>query len=133
MRRDLRNEADWIPSDTIELPAALEELRSRLFDAGRPSSEINGITGWMVAKALGEQDTTAAPTRARYRKILADLGPGPRPNGRARLRDAGDVDQGTLVGTSLIGVAGMAMAMGEPLAAVAAVVVLAAHNARYVK
>lgn len=125
-RTPVRNEASWIPR-TLE---DLELVRERLATAGQTAPVINGITGWLAAKALGDHTSASGDTAARYRKILGELGTGPNPNGDRRLRDAGEVDDGTLVGVGLVGVAGMAMALGRPAAAAAAVIVLAAHNAR---
>lgn len=67
--RALRNEADWLPR-TLE-DAAL--VRSVLVDDGQTEQVVNGITGWLVAKANGQPDRTEASTRARYRRVLASL------------------------------------------------------------
>lgn len=74
MTSALQNEADWLPSNPDELPAALRRLRRRLVSAGCTSADLNGITGWIVAKAMGEPDTTHAGTRSRYRRILREVG-----------------------------------------------------------
>lgn len=74
MTSALQNEAEWLPHELDELPAALKRLRERLTDAGRSPAEVQGITGWIVGKALGERDTTNASTRARYRRILREVG-----------------------------------------------------------
>jgi hypothetical protein len=68
-RTPIRGEAAFIPA-TLE---DLEPLRQRLEAAGHPAMVVNGITGWLVEKALGHPDTTSRPTRANYRKILAEL------------------------------------------------------------
>lgn len=73
MSSALQNESDWIPDNPAELPAALEHLRVQLFAAGRSGAEVNGLTGWLFAKAIGERDTTAKATRARYRRILREV------------------------------------------------------------
>lgn len=65
----LRDEAAWIPRTFDEL----QELRQRLTDAGHSSPIVNGLTGWLVSKALGEEDTTGSSTRASYRRILREL------------------------------------------------------------
>lgn len=68
-RTPIRGEAKFIPQTIGDL----EQLRSKLVTAGHPSQVVNGLTGWLVAKALGEKDTTSGPTRANYRRILAEL------------------------------------------------------------
>lgn len=114
MRRDLRNEAAWLPATLDEL----EDVRGRLVDAGHPPPIVNGLTGWLVAKALGERDATASDTRSRYRRILAELGPGPygdRPPARA-LRDAGfAASTRQLIGAAAgVGVAALGVKTGNP-------------------
>lgn len=83
-RRDLRGEADFLPS-TVE---DLVELRRQLVAAGHPDQVASGILGWLVAKAAGDPDQTSPTTRATYRKILAGLevsGPGGPGRGRRHL------------------------------------------------
>lgn len=67
--RALRNEADHLPA-SLEDAAA---VRRSLIDAGQTPQVADGIVGWLVAKATGEPDYTSAPTRSRYRRILATL------------------------------------------------------------
>lgn len=70
MRADaLRNEADYLPADLGDLV----ELRRRLVAAGHPAHVVAGVIGWLVAKSAGDIDPTSAPTRSKYRKILAEL------------------------------------------------------------
>lgn len=70
MRADaLRNEAEWLPSRLGDLV----DVRRRVIAAGYGAATANGLIGWLVSKAAGERDITGAPTRSRYRKILAEL------------------------------------------------------------
>lgn len=86
-RTPIRNEGSWIPNSIEDF----EEVRRRLTAAGHPTTVVNGITGWLAAKAIGEHDSSSGTTRARYRKILAELGPGPYPdNDPRRDHDADD-------------------------------------------
>src|SRR5437879_2604324 len=68
-------------------------------EEGHPSQVVLGLIGWVASKAHGLPDESSAPTRSRYRKILAELnarGLAPEPgNGRARRRagQRGDVEQ----------------------------------------
>lgn len=72
--RALRDEASWLPRTLGETTVA----RRALLAAGQPPAVADAIVGWLVAKAVGDPDLTAAPTRARYRKILRNLeAPGP--------------------------------------------------------
>jgi hypothetical protein len=68
-RTPIRGERAYMPASLEDL----EKLRGRLTSTGHPISVVNAITGWLVAKALGEADTTSRVTRAKYRKILAEL------------------------------------------------------------
>lgn len=72
-RTPIRGEADWIPASLDDL----ELIRQALVDAGEPITVVNGITAWLVAKALGEDDPSSAHTRAKYRKVLEAAGPSP--------------------------------------------------------
>jgi hypothetical protein len=74
-RRHLRGEAPWVPADLGEL----DLVRAQLLEAGHSSAVVNGVTGWLVGKALGATDTTNAATRARYRQLLEAAGPSPIP------------------------------------------------------
>lgn len=123
----LQNEAEWLPEDLHDLPAVLEELRPLLFEAGRSSSEVNGITGWLFAKAIGEPDETGSATRARYRRILRELGAVPpggprrlvdvREAGVADLRRAGSTAALALVGAGAVSLASSGNVIGAVLAA----------------
>jgi hypothetical protein len=80
-RRDLtEREAPFLPETFDELL----ELRRQLRAAGHSPAVVNGVVAWLVGKAAGEPDESAATTRSRYRRILSDLGapttvpPGPR-------------------------------------------------------
>lgn len=68
-RTPIRGEAAYIPASLEDL----EQLRGQLTAAGHTLTVVNGITGWLVAKATGEADVTSRTTRARYRAILAEL------------------------------------------------------------
>lgn len=84
MRSDhWRNEADWLPSDVDDLV----ELRRRVIELGQSPSVANGLVGWLLSKAAGEEDRSGPNTRARYRRILAELElVGPEPEGRIAAR-----------------------------------------------
>jgi hypothetical protein len=68
-RRDLRNEAAYLPQTIDELA----ELYDRLVNAGETSGSARGIATWAALKATGRPDPTGPATRARYRRILAGL------------------------------------------------------------
>lgn len=70
-RRDLRNEAEHLP-ESVEDAAVLYD---RLIEAGHSPSVALAISGWTTIKATGRPDPTNSATRARYRKILAELEP----------------------------------------------------------
>jgi hypothetical protein len=80
----IRGEAAWIPHSFDEL----EELRRRLTDAGHPASVVHGVSGWLVAKALGEEDLTSGRTRSTYRRILEALGEAPTDREPVRMSTA---------------------------------------------
>lgn len=106
-RTPIRNEASWIPRSFDDV----EDLRERLIEAGHSAAIVNGLTGWLMAKALGHVDETSASTRTRYRKVLAELGTGPYPDNDPRLlRDAGHTNARGLA-AALAGVGGFAMAL----------------------
>ncbi len=71
--------ADSIQGEAAFLPSDLEDLitlRRRIIDElGESPATASGIVGWLAAKTAGERDETGQPTRARYRKILAQLDP----------------------------------------------------------
>lgn len=67
--RSLRNEADYVPEDL----EALILLRKEVIAAGHTRRVANGLCSWLLAKAAGEDDETSQDTRARYRRILAEL------------------------------------------------------------
>jgi len=79
--RALRNEADHLPSSLEEAAA----IRAALLDAGQPPQVADGIVGWLIAKATGQPDLTAATTRSRYRRVLATLPPTVGNNATGRL------------------------------------------------
>jgi hypothetical protein len=71
--RSIRNEACFVLADelTTDQLGALGQL---LLDRGQPVAVVQGILGWLSLKAAGVPDRTAQTTRARYRRILAELG-----------------------------------------------------------
>ena len=72
-RRWWREEADHVPKNLTEAIA----LQQRLVDeAGATPATAAGVVMWLLTKAYGDEDTTAAPTRSRYRKLLAMLDDG---------------------------------------------------------
>jgi hypothetical protein len=87
MRSDhWRNEADFLPESLEDLA----DLRRRVMDAGHSAPVANGLLGWLVSKAAGEDDVTNSVTRSKYRKILAELPPPEGPvGGPARLEVVG--------------------------------------------
>lgn len=92
MRADhLRNEARFLPRSIEDLV----ELQDRLVAAGHSPAVASGIASWLARKAIGEDDATSHQTRARYRKILAELevvDPGPPGGGDDdELRPAAEV------------------------------------------
>lgn len=68
--RSLRDEAEWLPSSLDDLAEliALADQRYR-----RP--EMAGLVDWLVRKVMGWPDPTSSATRAKYRKMLRELGP----------------------------------------------------------
>lgn len=67
--RALRGEAEWLPTNLEEIVA----IRRVLLESGCTRAVADGIVGWLVTKAAGEEDSTHSTTRASYRKILASL------------------------------------------------------------
>ncbi len=80
-------EEDWYPQ-TLE---DLLDLRSKVIDAGTTPRIADKLIAWVLTRSAGEPDSTSAPTRSSYRKVLAALpGPGPSSPERAgRRRDRG--------------------------------------------
>jgi len=112
-RRDLRIERHYLPSSIDEL----SELRQRVLDLGEPEPTANGLIGWLVAKASGEVDASSAPTRSKYRRILARLdeldpaGPGRRTGGYTRLGATARMVPALAGGTALAAAGHPALAM----------------------
>jgi hypothetical protein len=67
--RSLRNEADHLPQTITDLA----NLRVAVMNQGHSARTADGIVAWVLAKTAGHPDSTSQPTRAKYRKILADL------------------------------------------------------------
>lgn len=74
--RSLQIEAHYISTDVVELA----NLKAKLLDNGEPPSLASGLVGWLVDKAAGRRDLTAASTRSRYRRALEALGEPPERN-----------------------------------------------------
>ena len=72
--RSIQNEGRIVLVDGLTA-AQLGELSDLLHEAGHPPSLVYGLLGWLAAKAAGRPDRTSAPTRARYRRILAEFDP----------------------------------------------------------
>lgn len=109
-RKDLREEAAHLPESIDELVA----LRERVMAAGESRRVADGLVMWVLAKQIGEPDTTAPKVRANYRKILRRLdelepiGPSRRKTSR---RAAGDDGLAELKRVGRVGVVvGMAAA-----------------------
>ena len=112
-RKDLRNEADWLPEDFNEVLEVTELVMER----GYRADTAKGLGLWLVEKAAGRKDTTAAPTRSRYRRILAELEadgvPPPRRRQAKPERQAGLASVSMLSTTAA---AGALVAAGHPVA-----------------
>lgn len=79
MRSDaLQGERDHLPDDLEDLI----DLRRRIIESGETPATAAGVIGWLLAKKAGEPDVTGAPTRSRYRKILARIEAQPTGPGR---------------------------------------------------
>lgn len=68
-------EQRFIPRDLDDLT----DLRTHLHDAGVAPSIAKGICGWLLELAAGEDLTNDYATRARYRKVLAEVARGDDP------------------------------------------------------
>lgn len=79
----IQQEGVWIPD--ADQVAELIELRVQIIELGESTTTANGIIGWLVSKAAGERDTTGPATRSKYRKVLAQLGRDPGPDGAPRI------------------------------------------------
>lgn len=70
--RHLRNEAGHLPGDLGDLL----ELRASILKAGHSRRVADGLCSWLLGVAAGDHarpDAVSGPTRARYRRILAEL------------------------------------------------------------
>ena len=78
-RRDVQGEARFLPqtlADAVALRTAVQLLIATGCVPGvsrdRADSYADQLTGWLVGKTRGPDDR-AAPTRAKYRRVLAAL------------------------------------------------------------
>ena len=118
--RSLGNEAPFVSLDVI----ALADVKAELIAMGSSPAEASGVVGWLIDKAAGNPDITSAPTRSRYRKLLAELDqPEPRPRPRRGRSDAGNV---TYLPSALVGAGAaagvLALAPTSPVGVVLALV-----------
>lgn len=70
--RHLRNERESLPDDLDDLL----ELRAAILAAGYSRRVADGVIGWLVGIVAGDHgrpDAVSGPTRARYRRVLADV------------------------------------------------------------
>jgi hypothetical protein len=90
--RHLRNEAAHLPGDLGDLLA----LRASVIAAGHSRRVADGLCAWLLGVAAGDHgrpDAVSGPTRARYRRILAELdGEPPNVRGAGRPRADGPVN-----------------------------------------
>ena len=70
-------ERDFVPENIRE--AAV--LRRAVIDAGYPPKTANGLVGWLLGRAVEDQDGTSNSTRSAYRRVLEGLPGGPRKPG----------------------------------------------------
>jgi len=113
-RKDLRNEADWLPEDFNEVLDITELVASR----GHRTDTAKGLGLWLIEKAAGRPDKTAAGTRSRYRRILAELEAAGVPPPRKRRPDP-ECRQAGLASVSMLtttAAAGALVAAGHPVA-----------------
>lgn len=113
--RSIGVEGAWLEATPVELA----RLKRRIIAAGERSETASGIIGWIIDKQAGETDLTSGPTRARYRKILAELEAPPAPTRRRARGDRGAGDVRTAAATALTAVATISVARGQPAVAAA--------------
>lgn len=68
---------DLMPAEAPHLPQTLDDVAAvgdQLRELGYGAPAVAGLESWLIRKALGRPDRTAATTRSRYRKMLAELG-----------------------------------------------------------
>lgn len=80
--RSITDEAPFLPESIDDLI----DLRERVLAAGYSEPVAHGLVGWLVGKRAGSKDQTSPDTRARYRRILRELGEGGDDTGRAAPR-----------------------------------------------
>jgi hypothetical protein len=106
-RRDIRNESAWLPEDLDELLYVTGCAEAE----GHPPQVAKGLGMWLVEKALGLPDKTSAPTRSRYRKILASLEAAGHPP--PAHRQAGAATLGMLLTVGLAAAVSRALTSGD--------------------
>jgi hypothetical protein len=127
--RSIQNEAEHLPATVSDLA----ELTESITAAGYTSAEALGLAGWLARKAAGMSDPTTAPTRAKYRRILAQLDgtEPPRPGFDDRYRREAGYFRPRSAGrlSAAAGAASMLAAAGHPVAAlVAAPIILESES-----
>lgn len=75
-------ERPWVEGYTLRRQT---ELIARVRAAGYRDDTALGLAGWLAVKAADLPDRSGSPTRARYRKILREIG---APTGAARVKRA---------------------------------------------
>jgi hypothetical protein len=106
-------EGAWLEAKPVELA----RLKRRIIAAGETPDTGSGIIGWIIDKQAGERDLTSAPTRARYRKILAELEAPPAPTRRRARGESGAVHVRSAACSAVAAGATIAVATGHPAVA----------------
>lgn len=97
---------------------------------GHSEPIVLGLGGWLIVKATGGEDKTAAPTRARYRKILRQLNDEAYPGGtggRSGRRRSERGDARIIQLAAMTAGATLALA-GHPVTAAVAAAAAVLHN-----
>jgi hypothetical protein len=110
--RSIREEGPWLAwLNTLDDAA---ELRALVLEAGESAPIAGGLVAWLIAKKSGHPDLSESKTRAKYRRLLAELGPPPT----GRHRQAGAAGIGTLAAAG--SAAAIPALAGHPTVALAA-------------
>ena len=135
-RKDLMIEARFLPASIDQAKQLRTVIRERIeqgdvadISPAHAESVADAITGWLIGKTDGV-DGLSAPTRSRYRKVLAAL---------EELTPAPDGERGHVHRPGIAGVlaastalAGAGLAAGSPALMALAAVAYIAGNLRYV-